>query len=80
MSKVNWTVTVDDAHVGSASSVADALQQHGFHVERVSKRSGAIFGSTDDGTAEALKKVEGVQDVRPAYEFSSPPLDPAVPQ
>ncbi|MER0239283.1 hypothetical protein [Fulvimarina sp. MAC8] len=80
MSMVKLTITVDDEHLASTQSIASELSERGLMVERVSRRAGAIFGSAENTALDAIRSMEGVQDVRSAYEYRLPQFDPAIPQ
>ena len=80
MSSIKMTVTIDDDHLDHTSSIAHVLEIAGFHVEQVLARGGAIFGSAEATEADRFRKIEGVMDVREAYEYRLPPMDPRIPQ
>jgi len=61
------TVTVDDTHLRSMSTVARSLEAKGMRVDRVLEAMGFITGSIPSGTASsvttALRSVPGVASV-----------------
>ena len=61
------TVTVDEAHLRSISTVAHSLEANGMHVDRVMERMGFITGSIPSGAAStvtsALRSIPGVASV-----------------
>lgn len=80
MSGMKLTVTVDAQHVSVTNEIAETLSKRGFKVERVSRRGGAIFGSAEASVVQQLRRVEGVQDVRPERGYQLPPMGDFVPQ
>ena len=69
MQSIKLTVTVGDRYLDHTSAIADELERNGLHVEHVSLRGGAIFGTADASAASNFLKVEGVADVRAAHDF-----------
>lgn len=80
MSRLNFTVTVDDDHVGSTQEIAGALEAQGFVVDRVVARAGAIFGSAEESLVGSIGATKGVQEVRASRDFQLPPVSPHIPQ
>ncbi len=75
------TVTVDDAHRRTISTLARSLADKGMQVDRVMETMGCITGSIPSGTATAvattLRNVPGVLSVDPdvAYRVAPPDSD-----
>jgi len=63
------TVTVDDAHLRSISTVARSLEANGMQVDRVMEAMGFITGSIPSSTASrgasTLRSIPGVVSVDP---------------
>ena len=57
------SISVDDAHLASISSVARALQEQGMRVEQVLDGLGIITGSVSDDRRTLLERVPGVDAV-----------------
>jgi hypothetical protein len=72
------TVSVDDAHLGGITSVAQALQEQGMHVEQVLGAVGVITGSVAQERRRLLESVPGVASVldeQLSYQLPSPGAD-----
>ena len=63
------TVTVDDAHLATIQSVADALRTAGMHVTNVMPTSGIITGEVSPARVNSLATVTGVAAVEPDQEM-----------
>ena len=76
------TVTVDDTHLRSISTVARSLEANGMRVDRVMAAMGFITGSIPSGTApavtSALRSVPGVVSVDPEVAYRVAPPDSEV--
>ena len=75
----NLTVTVDDAHLASISTVARALAAKGMRVDRVLAAVGCITGSFPSAltasVTSALRSVPGVASIDPRVAFRTAPPD-----
>jgi hypothetical protein len=72
------SVSVDDAHVDSIDTVADALRGHGMEVDQVMGSLGIISGSVPEESRSALLAVTGVASVDDPRGFQLPPPDSPV--
>lgn len=73
------TVSIDDEHLDSMSSVALALRDRGMEVEQVLDAVGIIIGSVAEEQRPMLASVPGVAavtDDQPTYQL--PPPDAAI--
>ena len=73
MSRVNLSVTVDDAHQDQISEVAAALQAAGMQVEQTMETIGVITGTAETGQIGNLSRVAGVANVEQGHEVQLPP-------
>jgi hypothetical protein len=68
------SVSIDDAHLGSLTSVVRELQARGLHVEQVLDVLGVVTGSVDDEASRlALRAVPGVASVDGSLRYQLPP-------
>ncbi|HEY7816445.1 MAG TPA: hypothetical protein VIC62_24575 [Nakamurella sp.] len=76
------TVTVDDTHLRSISTVARSLEAKGMQVDRVMEAMGFITGSIPSGSASAvastLRSIPGVASVDPDVAYRIAPPDSEV--
>jgi hypothetical protein len=72
------TVTVDEEHLSSIGTVAEALHEQGMQVEQVLDGIGMITGSVPEEQRASLDGVEGVASVDEDLEFRLPPPDSPV--
>ena len=75
MSRVNLSVTVDDAHQDQISEVAAALQAAGMQVEQTMETIGVITGSAETSQIGNLSRVAGVANIEQGHEVQLPPSD-----
>lgn len=80
MSRLNVSIVVDDAHLGSTESIARELSAHGLRVERVVAEAGAIYATGEAADIAWARRLEGVLEVQPERGVRLPPLDGRVPQ
>ena len=78
MNTVIITVTVDQAHLGVVTEVAERLRTRGMVVEQVLDSVGIITGSVPRERCFALNAVEGVDSVDEQHRFRIPPPDAEV--
>jgi alkylhydroperoxidase/carboxymuconolactone decarboxylase family protein YurZ len=75
MSRVNLSVTVDDAHQDQILAVAAALQAAGLQVEQTMETIGVITGTADASQISNLSRVAGVANVEQGQAVQLPPSD-----
>ncbi len=75
MSRVNVSVTVDDAHQEQMMEVAVGLQAAGMQVEQTLETIGVITGSCESSQISSLSGVAGVANVERGQEVQLPPFD-----
>lgn len=75
MSRVNVSVTVDDAHQEQMLEVAADLQAAGMQVEQTLETIGVITGSCESSQISSLSRVAGVASLEPGQEVQLPPSD-----
>ncbi|MBW4465003.1 MAG: ketohydroxyglutarate aldolase [Pegethrix bostrychoides GSE-TBD4-15B] len=75
MSRVNVSVTVDDAHQEQMMEVAAGLQAAGMQVEQTLETIGVITGSCESSQISSLSGVAGVATVERGQEVQLPPSD-----
>ena len=72
------SVSVDDEHLETMATVADALRGQGMQVEQVMDQLGIISGVVPDSARESVSGVEGVVSVDDSLEVQLPPPDSPV--
>ena len=80
MTDVNLVVLVDRDKKGAIDKVADNLSKVGMKVDRKMSITGIISGTAATENLEALRKVDGVSQLREEKVFSLPPMDEKIPQ
>ncbi len=73
MSKVQVTISIDDAHLEQIDQVADQLKAAGLDVDQAMSTLGIVTGSVDSDKMSALSEVEGVGSVEVDKTITLPP-------
>lgn len=73
MSKVQVTVSVDDAHLEQIDQVAEQLKAAGLDVEQTMSTLGIVTGSVDSDKMSDLSEVTGVDSVEVDRTITLPP-------
>ncbi len=63
MSKVQVTISIDDAHLEQIDQVADQLKAAGLDVAQTMSTLGIVTGSIDSDKMSSLSEVTGVDSV-----------------
>jgi hypothetical protein len=74
MSKVQVSISIDDAHINQISEIVKSLQSAGMDVERTLPSIGVISGSVSLDQVNRLDKIEGVH-VEPEHSYQLAPPD-----
>ena len=80
MSDKNFVILVDKKNKNSIDKVAAKLSKAGLKIARKMPITGVISGSAAAEKQDALRKVEGVAELREERTFSLPPMDEKIPQ
>ena len=75
MSKVQVSISIDDAHINQISEIAKNLQSMGMDVEQTLPSIGVISGSVSSDQVNHLDKIEGVQHVESERSYQLAPPD-----
>lgn len=75
MTKINLSVSVDDAHLNQFSEVVKRCKDAGMEVREQMVTIGVISGSIDSSKIPALNNVEGVAHVEQSRDFQVAPPD-----
>lgn len=77
MSKVQVSISIDDAHINQIPEIVKSLQSAGMDVEQTLPSIGVISGSVSLDQVNRLDKIEGVQHVEPEriYQLAPPDSD-----
>lgn len=73
--KVRVTIAVADDHIDRMDAVVAGLRDAGVDVEQTLGAAGAIVGSVDETSIDALSSVTGVAAVEREGIFQLPPPD-----
>jgi hypothetical protein len=73
MSKIQVTISIDDAHLEQIDQVADQLKAAGLDVDQTMSTLGIVTGSVDSDKLSALSKVDGVDSVQKEKTINLPP-------
>ncbi|MBX2863113.1 MAG: ketohydroxyglutarate aldolase [Leptolyngbyaceae cyanobacterium MAG.088] len=73
MSKVQVTISVDDAHLEQLDQVAEQLKEAGLEVDQTMSTLGIVTGSVDSEKMSALSDVVGVESVEVDKTITLPP-------
>jgi hypothetical protein len=60
--------------------MARSLEKKGLRIDGTIPRASSIFATGDSSLVDQLKRVEGVEAVRPQEGFKLPPMDDDTPQ
>ena len=80
MSRLNYSIVVDEHHLSETESIARAASRTGFKVESVLPEIGAIFGSAEEETIDLLLHIKGIEGVQQSGSVQLPDVDPSIPQ
>lgn len=72
MAKVRMLISVRESHLGAIEDVERAAEQAGMEVDARMPNIGVVSGLIEADRADALRKIEGVQDVEEDRKFSLP--------
>ncbi len=73
MAKIRMLLSVRDTHLSSLDEVANAAERAGMQVDARMKDVGIVSGLIDADKIEALRNIDGVEDVVEDRKFSLPP-------
>ena len=73
MSKVQVTISVDDAHLEQIDQVAEQLKTAGLSVDQTMSTLGIVTGSVDSEKMSSLSEVAGVDSVEVDKTITLPP-------
>ena len=77
MSKVQVSISVDDAHLPEIEQISQQLQLSGMDVLQTLSSIGVINGSIESDRLNSLSQIEGVQNVEPQQSYQlAPPSSP----
>lgn len=77
MSKVQVSISVDDAHLPDIEQISQQLQLSGMDVKQTLSSIGVINGSIESDRLNSLSQIEGVQNVEPQQSYQlAPPSSP----
>lgn len=77
MSKVQVSISVDDAHLPDIEQISQQLQLSGMDVKQTLSSIGVINGSIESDRLSSLSQIEGVQNVEPQQSYQlAPPSSP----
>lgn len=80
VSDVQLKVVVKDDFPELTKKLEKELIALGLAVEGVVPEIGVIYGTADDASIDAIKNLEGVEEVSLEDVFEGPPFDPSIPQ
>ncbi len=75
MTRVNVSITVDDAYQDQILEVAAALQVTGMQVEQTLETIGIITGTCESSQMDSLSHVAGVANLEQGQAVQLPPSD-----
>jgi hypothetical protein len=73
VAKIRMLLSVRDTHLESLDEIADAAERAGMQVDARMKDLGVVSGLIDADRIEALRNIDGVEDVVEDRKFSLPP-------
>ncbi len=80
MPEISIVVLLDKEQKDKIAAIAEKLGSEGMRVEQTMSTVGIISGKAEAATLEALRKVEGVAQLREEGVFQVPPMDENIPQ
>lgn len=80
MPRISLSITIDDAHLSQTEAIVHAIRACGLEVQRVVPEAGAIQATGEESDLDAVKRISGVQRVRPERAYQLPPLRGSIPQ
>ncbi|MCI4665623.1 MAG: hypothetical protein MRY74_12960 [Neomegalonema sp.] len=80
MSEIPVKVRTSLSDENDISKLAAELERHGFQPRHQLTALGLITGVIESGLLDALRALDGVDDVEEEPTFEAPPFDPKTPQ
>lgn len=81
MSSLRYSIVVDSGHIPDTGSIAKTAISKGFVVDNVVPEIGAIFGRAENsGVVDNVRRIVGVEDIRPSRDVQLAPFDERIPQ
>ncbi len=74
-SRARVLVSIDDEHRSDPLAVVERLRAAGLEEDRIMPALGTVTGSIDPARVDALRAVDGVDEVEPARDHQLPPPD-----
>lgn len=75
MSKIQISISVDDAHLDRIQDVAQNLRAAGMNVEQTLSSIGVISGSIHSDQLDCISQIKGVRHIEQQREFQIAPPD-----
>ena len=72
MAKVRMLISVRDSHLDMIDDIAHAAERAGMEVDATMPNIGVVSGLIETDRIDALRAIEGVQDVEQDRKFSLP--------